>query len=83
MTALHVICTREGPMTKSRFSPQNPAAVHERFERIKARAIRSAEQQLRTVLRTHPVSATGQAPGLPGHGTRRGQRREDHEDDEE
>jgi hypothetical protein len=72
-------------MTRSRFSPQDPAAIHERFERIKARAIRSAELQLRTVLRTEPAPMAADEAGTRVDGSRRRRRRraEDDGDDEE
>lgn len=43
------------PMAKTRFRPGDPAAIHERFERVRARALRRVEEEFRQIKRLKSV----------------------------
>lgn len=38
-------------MARSPFRPEDPQAVHERFERVKARALKKLDEELRQIKR--------------------------------
>jgi hypothetical protein len=45
-------------MVRSRFTPGDPGAVHERFERVKARALKRLEEETRQLGRIRPESSS-------------------------
>lgn len=52
-------------MPKRGFQPSDPVAVHARFARVKARALKKAEDALRALVQSpRPVSAAPPAPRL-------------------
>jgi hypothetical protein len=43
-------------MARSPFKPEDPQAVHERFERVKARALKRLDDELRQIKRMKPAT---------------------------
>ena len=41
--------------TKTRFRPGDPEAIHERFERVRARALKRVEEEFRQIKRLKTV----------------------------
>jgi len=52
-------------MAKTRFRPGDPSAVHERFERVKARALKRVDEEFRQIKRLKTTEATEARPGRP------------------
>ena len=57
------------PMSKRGFLPQDPAATHARFAKVKARALKKAEDALRALLRAPREAST--SPTAPQISRRR------------
>ena len=55
-------------MAKTRFRPGDPTAVHERFERVKARALKRVDDEFRQIKRLKVAEPPETRPGRPKSG---------------
>jgi hypothetical protein len=55
-------------MAKTRFRPGDPTAAHERFERVKARALKRVDDEFRQIKRLKAVEPPESRPGRPKSG---------------